>query len=217
MFQTFTEVTDIERFCIDVVKEEASSISTNNHKYISSRYVSGKPDIVVVLFGLNDVKNLLVSSEFGTMSKFLDRIDSILKEIHQHAPNAIVVFPALPVLSFHKHCVVNMFPCAMVVDTILHFFLRQKKKLVNKRVNCMYADMTADELRQWCKSEYDGDHSVNGELLSKDGIHPTKLTYKLWAESVCQSFYDHISQQIEVESPMMHKSRFHERSKLLRS
>ncbi|KAK1743927.1 hypothetical protein QTG54_005524 [Skeletonema marinoi] len=211
------DINDIRRLCMDVLKEEVASESSNRKSNHS--YVSGTPDLVVVLFGINDLKHLLADSvmrpfhrsndrggDGGIIGKFRHGIDSLLNEIHTHAPNAIVLFPAMPVQSYHKNSVVNIFPLGMVWDAFLGFFLRQKKELANKRVNCMHLDLTAAEIANWYKTNNEEEGSFfgsnfsgikNSALLSSDGVHPNKMMYKLWAESVCQSVYDSVAPQIE--------------------
>jgi len=202
---------------MDVLKEEVASEAINiNH---SCKYVSGKPDLVVVLFGINDLKHLLAesvlhpfngskgkSSNGGIIGKFRHGIDSLLNEIHTHAPNAIVLFPAMPVQSYHKNSVVNIFPLGMVWDAVLGFFLRQKKELANKRVNCLHLDLTATEIANWYKANNEEEGLFfgsnftdikNSALLSADGVHPNKRMYTLWAESVCQTFFNCVASKIE--------------------
>lgn len=215
-----TDINDIRQFCMEVLKEEvvSESINSNRSPNHSCKYVSGKPDLVIVLFGINDLKHLLADSVLhpfhrskeggncGIIGKFRHGIDSLLNEIHAHAPNAIVLFPAMPVQSYHKNSVVNIFPLGMVWDAVLSFFLRQKKELANKRVNCMHVDLTTAEIANWYKTNNEGEALFFGSnfnsikksaLLSADGVHPNKRMYKLWAESVCQSFYDSVAPQIE--------------------
>lgn len=95
------DINDIKRFCMDVLKEEVTSEAGK----MSCDYVSGKPDIVVVLFGINDLKHLLADlfshpfksrskgkgSDGGIIHKFRHGMDALLNEIHSYAPNAIVV------------------------------------------------------------------------------------------------------------------------------
>lgn len=213
------DINDIRKFCMEVLKEEVASESSRSNRSLnhSCDYLSGKPDLVVVLFGINDLKHLLADSvlhpfhrskegEGGIIGKFRHGIDSLLNEIHAHAPNAIVLFPAMPVQSYHKNSVVNIFPLGVIWDTVLSFFLRQKKELANKRVNCMHVDLTTAEIANWYKTNVEEEDSFfgsnfnsikNNVLLSADGVHPNKRMYKLWAESVCQTFYDCVAPQIE--------------------
>lgn len=203
---------------MDVLKEEVASEAGSSNK--PCKYVSGVPDVVVVLFGINDLKHLLAESvshpfnqskdkgsDGGIIGKFRHGIDSLLNEIHNHAPNAIVLFPAMPFQSYHKNSVVNIFPLGMVWDAVLGFFLRQKKELASRRVNCMHLDLTAAEIANWYKANNEEEDEglffgsnfygiKNSALLSADGVHPNKKMYTLWAESVGQSFCDCVAPQI---------------------
>jgi lysophospholipase L1-like esterase len=215
------DINDINRFCIDVLNDEVASEGCFANG--SSGYVSGPPDIVVVIFGINDLKHLLASSLShpfsgskkkegsggGIIHKFRHSMDALLNEIHARAPNAIVVFPAMPVQSYHKNSVVNIFPLGMVWDAVLGFFLRQKKNLANKRENCIYLDLTAQEIANWYKTnneEEEGsyffgnnfDSVRSSALLSSDGVHPNKRMYALWAETVGRKFCDCVAPLLAV-------------------
>ena len=90
---------EVDKFCMDVVKEES---------------VNGI-DIVVVLFGMNDLKKLfsgfvnpiqnLLSggddkekmAEGRGTKQFRREMEMILSDIHSYLPEALVVFPTLPV------------------------------------------------------------------------------------------------------------------------
>jgi lysophospholipase L1-like esterase len=216
------DINDINRFCIDLLNDEVASKGCLASG--SSGYVSGPPDIVVVIFGINDLKHLLASSlshpfsgskkskgsdGAGIIHKFRHSMDALLNEIHAKAPNAIVVFPAMPVQSYHKNSVVNIFPLGMVWDAVLGFFLRQKKNLANKRENCIYLDLTAQEIANWYKAnneEEEGssffgnnfDSIRSSALLSSDGVHPNKRMYALWAETVGRKFCDCVAPLLAV-------------------
>ena len=86
-----------------------------------------------------------------------------------------------------------------VFDAVLGFFLRQKKNLANKRENCIYLDLTAQEIANWYKADNEEEEGSSffgnnfdsirsSALLSSDGVHPNKRMYALWAETVGRKF-----------------------------
>ncbi|KAL9190576.1 hypothetical protein ACHAXT_000282 [Thalassiosira profunda] len=196
------DVNDIKTFCSDVVKQEGAAT-----------------DIIVVLFGMNDMKRIFLSTnplehllgkdKEDATGKFRKGMELLLSEIREHAPNALVVFPALPIQSYHKNAIINVFPLGMLVDAGMGLWERQKKVVANSRSTAMYLDVKAQEVASW----YDRD-SENGlddgcgiieafndidddVLLSADGVHPNKLMYAKWAESCGHKLYRHILPKLE--------------------
>ena len=139
-------VSDIQTYCMDVVKQE--------HEV--------GIDIIVVLFGMNDLKkhlsvnpfqNILHSSEDKQggkgVARFRHEMDSIISELHACAPNSLIVFPALPIQPFHKNSIINIFPLGLMVDTFMGLWERQKKIAAISRDNVVYVDLKAKEIADW--------------------------------------------------------------------
>jgi lysophospholipase L1-like esterase len=53
------DVNDIRKFCMDIIKQECAAASVVAPRKLGTTYISGAPDIIVVLFGMNDLKNLV--------------------------------------------------------------------------------------------------------------------------------------------------------------
>ena len=195
-------ISEIHDLCMDVVKEAS---------------VQGI-DFIVVLFGMNDLKKLLsvnpikqiFSGDKGeeqdrrATSQFRHGMEVMLRDIHTHAPDALVVFPALPVQPFNKNSLINIFPLGIMVDAVLSVWERQKKIVANKSSNAVYVELKANEIADWYSSgavfstngmidKEDSSRLIrNDVLLSADGVHPNKKMYSKWAELVAKKLYNHI-------------------------
>ena len=204
-------ISEIKSFCMDVVKQEAKAIDTKNKSGI---------DIVVVLFGMNDLKKLLSvyvnpiqslisggsdterMSEGKGIKEFRRGMELFIDEIHTHAPEAVVVFPTLPIQPFHKNSIINIFPLGMMVDAVLGLWERQKRIVANKSTNALYIELTADEIADWYSpgsstSNDDDEYRVSDDfdmdvLLSADGVHPNTNMYAQWAGLVGKKLYENI-------------------------
>ncbi|KAL7541257.1 hypothetical protein ACHAWF_006892, partial [Thalassiosira exigua] len=208
------DVHDIRLFCMDVVKQE----SRCNHP----------PDIIVVLFGLNDLKKLLSANPLhlkhnaGGISQFRQGMERLLSDIRLCAPYALVAFPALPITTFHKNSIVGIFPLGLVVDGVMGLWERQKKMVSSTGSNAMYVELTAKEISDWYSPNTESvGHLLNDTvpehmfqtivtesdavtLLSPDGVHPNKRMYAKWAEEVghklCSFVWLQVLLQLEVKN-----------------
>jgi len=196
---------EVDKFCMDVVKEES---------------INGI-DIVVVLFGMNDLKKLfsgfvnpiqnLMSggedkekmAEGRGTKQFRREMEMILSDIHLYSPDALVVFPTLPVQPFHKNSIINIFPLGMVVDSVLGLWEKQKKVVADRRENSIYLELKAEEIKDWYSpgksigvdSALDVSDENNDILLSADGVHPNKKMYALWGGLVGRKLRNSIVSQ----------------------
>ncbi|KAL7485626.1 hypothetical protein ACHAW6_013578 [Cyclotella cf. meneghiniana] len=199
------DVNDIRSLCMDVVKQECSR--------------KDKPlDIIVVLFGMNDLKRLLSNYE-GGINHFRLGIDNLLHEIRSHAPGALVVLPEIP---FHS----NVFPLGLVLDSAMGVWERLKRLVANNRSNAMYLGLNAQEILNLHRSgqkilvvnDTESDKLVDehgdsiyddisctsncrgSELLSPDHVHPNKILYKKWAELVGSKLYKKITTEVQLNN-----------------
>jgi len=201
---------EVDKFCMDVVKEESA-------KGI---------DVVVVLFGMNDLKKLLSTfvnpiqnllsggndkekmAEGRGTKQFRREMEMILSDIHSYDPDALVVFPTLPVQPFHKNSIINIFPLGMVVDSVLGLWEQQKKIVADRSKNAIHLELKAEEIKDWYspgKSEgvdsaLDVSDENNDILLSADGVHPNKKMYALWGGLVGRKLRNSIVSQTELRN-----------------
>jgi len=196
---------EVDQFCMDVVKEESA-------KGI---------DIVVVLFGMNDLKKLFSTfvnpiqdllsggddkekmAEGRGTKQFRREMEMILSDIHSCSPEALVVFPTLPVQPFHKNSIINIFPLGMVVDSVLGLWEKQKKIVTDRSKNAIYLELKAGEIADWYSpgssngvdAALDISDENNDILLSADGVHPNKKMYALWGGLVGRKLRNSIVSQ----------------------
>ncbi|KAL3815852.1 hypothetical protein ACHAXA_002268 [Cyclostephanos tholiformis] len=194
------DIYDIRSFCLDVVEQECS--------------VRGV-DIVVVLFGMNDLKRLLPENPIqlffdretqvaGRLNQYRQGIEMLLADIRSHAPGAVVVFPEMPLRT-------SIFPLGLMMDILVGLWERLKKMVVRGRNNAMYLEINSKEISlmyQWNSVNYGtpvnalmDEHGFRvieeseDSLLSPDGVHPNKKLYKKWAELVGRKLYIRIHRQ----------------------
>jgi lysophospholipase L1-like esterase len=199
------DVYDIRSFCLDVVKQECSAKGV---------------DIVVVLFGMNDLKRLLLENPIqlffdkekqavGGLNQFRQGIEMLLADIRSHAPGAVVVFPEMPFQT-------STFPLGLMLDCLVGLWERLKKMVVRGRSNAMYLEINSKEISHMYHSnnksygapgdalmdehgfrvmEECDDTEHDDVLLSPDGVHPNKVLYRKWAELVGRKLYVRIHRQ----------------------
>ena len=172
------DVDDIRSCCMGVVKQESAK-------------ENGQPvDVVVVLFGINDLKRLLSSAE-GGVNHFRRSVEKLLAEIREVQPGALVVFPEIPFQS-------NIYPLSLVLETAIGLWERLKRLVANSRSNAMYLELsTADMVSLYYTGRkrtqllgkddsviaadnhgsFELDEKYEGssdEMLSPDNVHPNK-------------------------------------------
>lgn len=176
------DVDDIHHFCAGVIQEESEKDKS--------------PDIVVVLCGINDLKKA-VSNPFKSKSArgFRASMEKMIDGIHQYAPDASIVFPALPVQLFHKNSVVNILPLSFFLDAIIGFWDSQKKLVAdNSSSDVIYIGLTAREILTWY-GRGDGEEEFDlrtTALIASDGVHPNRRCYTKWALSIANQLCDKI-------------------------
>jgi len=219
------DINDIRSFCMDVVKEECDTKKGST------------VDIIVVLFGMNDLKKLVTTNpmqhlfrsssssedaiEDGTITnRFRNGIEAFLSDVRSYAPNALVVFPAMPIQPFNKNSIINIFPLGLMIDAVLGVWERQKQIVAsNSQGNTLFLELKTKDIAEWYSlingkygstvnslaRDHDDFHVIadfddefkDDVLLSADGVHPNKRMYAKWGELVGHQLYTHIFPQIE--------------------
>jgi lysophospholipase L1-like esterase len=198
------DVYEIRSHCLDVIKQEC-----NTHGV----------DIVVVLFGFNDLKRLLPMNPtqslfdnlqiIGRLRIFRQGIEMLLTDIRIHAPGAVVVFPGIPFQT-------TVLPLGLMMDCLVGLWERLKKMVVRGRSDAIYLDMDSKDishLYSYSSKNYgtsgnalmdengsrlnidDEECDDSTDVLSPDGVHPNKKLYQKWAELVGRKLYVRIQQQ----------------------
>lgn len=148
------------------------------------------------------------------MHPFRHGIEMLISNIQSNAPDALVVFPALPMQFLHRNSIINIFPLGFLTDAVMSLWERQKKIVANSRSNAMYVELKTKEVAGWYSSNSKnnevepvnclaGDHDyfrsmaedfdINDDvLLSADGVHPNVLMYAKWADLVGDKLWERI-------------------------
>lgn len=163
----------IRKFCMDVVRQEVAA----GHKI----------DCVVILCGLNDLKEIVSNPlACGTAArKFRRKLNDLLVDIKSACPTSRIVLPAVPAQMIRFNSPLNIFPLAFFLDAIVGFWESQKKIAIDSfpYSDVTYIDVSGEEVKAW----YDDDSGSGGRLLiASDGIHPNKECYSKWATHVAR-------------------------------
>ena len=177
-------VSHIHHFCLDVIRQEVEK--------------GRPPDCVVVLCGINDLKQF-VSNPFKSVTpkSFRQKLNELVVETRKISPTTRVVLPALPTQMFRFDSPLNIFPLGVFLDTVVGFWEAQKKVVVDSfpSDDVMYVELSGKEIFEWYRSRDDPLNSDEelawvkgdfGTLISADGVHPNARCYAKWAESVAR-------------------------------
>lgn len=196
------DIRDIREFCMDIVKQESARDSATI-------------DIVLVIFGLNDLKKLPTNLD-GGVSQFRQGMEQLISDIRSHAPGALVVIPQIPIR-------MDVFPLGVFWDGTLAFWERIKRLVASRKSNnSIYLElkkeeildlyhrhrssqrMSTNDLIHHLVDEHgdgvggDEDAPVaEHDILSPDNAHPNKRTYEKWAELVGNQLHARITAKVE--------------------
>lgn len=199
------DIRDIREFCMDIVKQE-------------SKRDSATIDIVLVIFGLNDLKKLPTNLD-GGVSQFRQGMEQLISDIRSHAPGALVVIPQIPIR-------MDVFLLGVFWDGTLAFWEHIKRLVANrKNNNSIYLELKKEELLDLyhCRRSSlrmstndlihhlvevedhgsgvgggdEGAPVVEHEIFSPDNAHPNKRTYEKWAELVGNQLHARITAKVE--------------------
>ena len=162
------------------------------------------PDIVVILCGSNDLKNLGAGfslkspSAFGP-EVFRKNLIALIQDVLDLAPGAKVVLPALPTHKLDSNSILNVFPLSFFLDSMLGYWDWQKKKVADQcPSNVIYCGLSGEDVAKWYKDIDDYIDMLVGtqrrrektSLISSDGVHPNRCCYALWAALVANKIAD---------------------------
>jgi hypothetical protein len=69
----------------------------------------------------------------GIAHHFRRGMEALISDIRSYAPNACIVFPQLPIQTFHKDSIVNILPLGVFVYTMIGFWKGQKRRVMEGR------------------------------------------------------------------------------------
>ena len=152
--------------------------------------------MVVVLFGMNDLKRLLVDDFFNSngLQHFHDGIERLLSDITSHAPGAIVVFPEMPIKT-------RTVPLGYLLEFAVGVWEKVKKIVASRRRNVIFLDLSGKELDTLFNSNNASSATQSEDatsFLSADGVHPNKACYQMWAMLVGGKLFRRIQKREEI-------------------
>ena len=148
------------------------------------------PDLVVVLTGSNDLKDILNGA--ASVKGFRSNLMKLTKDIRAISPKTKVVFPALPTYRMDTKSVLNIFPLSVCLDSIMGLWDAQKMAVTDQCPGVMHVDLTVADVNSWYQPE---DGIQDGEpisLIAADGIHPNARCYSKWGAFVGNNLADQI-------------------------
>jgi len=169
---------EIGEYLLDVVKDEVAK--------------GQAPDVVVILTGSNDLKQILKGS--ATVRGFRSNLMKLADDIRSVSPGTRVVLPSLPTFRLDQKSILNIFPLTIFLDGIIGFWDAQKIAVADRCPGVLHVDLTAAEVNQWYKEDARDGHG-NVSLISADGIHPNGKCYAKWATLVGNKMVDALDVQ----------------------
>jgi len=184
------DTNEIGEYLLDVVRDELAK--------------GQAPDVVVVLTGSNDLKQILKGS--ASVRGFRSSLTKLANDIRAISPKTKVVFPSLPTFRLDRGSILNIFPLTIFLDGIIGFWDAQKRAVADKCPGVLHVDLTAAEVNQWYKEDRQGPDNVS--LISADGIHPNGRCYAKWATLVGNKLVDTFEEKsVDTELPLSRRPR----------
>lgn len=139
--------------------------------------IEGHPDIIVIGLGGNDAFTL------NRVSKWASDIDILIRVLQSKFPNTILIFTNMPPI--------KEFPAftnvvKWTIGRLVEFHGEALTQVVKKYNNVYYMDEVL-QLALWV-DKLDGKYKVDD--FFSDGVHPSALTYQLWAGEVATFIKD---------------------------
>jgi lysophospholipase L1-like esterase len=170
------DVALIQEFCFGIIEEEVAK--------------GEKPDVVVILCGVNDLKYFVSNPFQGAGPRiFRRRLDELIQKIqYTCGPHTKIVIPMFPTQMFRANSPLNIFPLNFFLDGIVGFWDSQKKLVADRyrSDNVLYVGLRPSEILEWYQKSISNDEletaSTREGLIAADGIHPNAKCYSLWAK-----------------------------------
>ncbi len=146
---------------------------------IVDKITENKADLIVIGLGGNDAFTLNSPGRWG------NDIQALLKKVRKRFSNTPVVFTNMPPI---KEFPAFTFLIKLVVGNLVEMHGEELKKRISSEDNVFYSSevITIDGwLRKFNIDEKDH------EFFS-DGVHPSKFTYKVWANDVSQFIVENV-------------------------
>lgn len=139
-------------------------------------------DLIVIAMGANDAFQL------NSPKTWRKNIEKLIDRCQEKFPNTPIGFCNMPPIKLFP-----AFPATLrlTVGNLVELFGKELIQICTEK-NKVYFDSQTIDLNDWLH-QLDGDQ--NTDSFFSDGIHPNKLTYKIWGEE----FAKFVVQQIELK------------------
>ena len=147
------------------------------HQRIIPKIIETQCDLVVIGIGAND------SFEFTQPKKWLENIQLLIDTLRNKFPETPISFAQLPTIEAFPALTKEMqFVLGNHKDLLAQYLYCQASK--NKNI---YFPTNKVDIQKWMKLL--NDNQTISDFFS-DGIHPSELTYKMWAKESVQFLLD---------------------------
>ena len=154
------------------IKVEIKGIASNRtyHVYdrLTSDCISLKPDVVIMLIGVNDAWENYVPEKYPPLLRPMEpHIREVYRRLRTELPNTQILY----LMPFLIDAVEEKFPYHKTLDEF---------REVLKRIALEHGATVLDLLEVF----YQAQKSIEPEKLAVDGIHPTNLGHKVMADAI---------------------------------
>ena len=147
------------------------------HQRIIPKIIETQCDLLVIGIGAND------SFEFTQPKKWLENIQLLIDSLRNKFPETPISFAQLPTIEAFPALTKEMqFVLGNHKDLLAQYLYSQTSK--NKNI---YFPTNKVDIQKWMKLL--NDNQTIADFFS-DGIHPSELTYKMWAKESVQFLLD---------------------------
>jgi lysophospholipase L1-like esterase len=126
-------------------------------------------DLIVIGIGAND------AFEFVNLQKWKNNIKNMIHSLRVMYPKSTILFINMPPIKMFPAFIL---PMRYVFGNIADILRKELKKLISNQENILFNDETI-KLTKWVDKYHS---SKNPKDYFIDGIHPSPLTFKLWAK-----------------------------------
>lgn len=146
----------------------ASNRSYHVYDRLTSDCISLKPDVIVMLIGVNDAWENYVPEQYPPLLRPLEpHMKEIYRRIKAELPNTKLI----TLLPFLIDAMPEKAPFHKVLD---EFRVKLRE----------YATGNADEIIDMQEVYYEAQKTTDPKLLAHDGVHPTELGHSIMADAV---------------------------------